>query len=127
MNEADIQARIQLAIGGLPGVRLFRNSVGGAWSGEVLEQSADRLLLSRPRYTRYGLCPGSADLVGWRTLRIGPQHVGQTIAQLLSVEVKTARGKARDDQRNWTARVTEAGGLAGVCRSPEEAHRLLAT
>ena len=126
MAEAEIQARIQLAIGSLPGVRVFRNSVGTAWSGEILEQTKDSILLGHPRFTRYGLCPGSADLVGWRSLLVRPEHVGQHVAQLLSIEVKTSRGKARADQENWMLRVSEAGGLAGICRSPEAALALLA-
>ena len=94
-SESEIQAIIQLAIGSLPGVRVFRTTVGIAWQGVVLEQSRDTVLLGNPRFNRFGLCLGSADLIGWRSLLIEPEHLGIRLAHMLSVEVKTRRGKPR--------------------------------
>jgi hypothetical protein len=108
MNETTILQRIRLALGRVPGLRLFRNNVGG-------------LKDQQGRFVSFGLHPGSADLIGWRTVTITPDMVGQRLAVFASVEVKTATGKVRPDQANWQQQVTDAGGLAFVARSPEEA------
>ena len=74
----------------------------------------------------FGLAPGSADLIGWRSTVITPDMVGQRVAVFASIEVKAARGRLRPDQATWLAAVQQAGGIAGVARSPEEAAAILA-
>jgi hypothetical protein len=71
-----------------------------------------------------GLAPGSADLVGWRSVTITPEMVGQRVAVFASVEIKKAGGRATPEQLNWRDRVNEAGGIAGIVRSVEEAREL---
>jgi hypothetical protein len=121
MSESDIQARILLAIGALPGVRVFRNHVGEGWHGQVLDQSPDRLLLAHPRRVTFGLAPGSSDIIGWRTVTIRPEDVGRQIAQFVGHEVKTTTGVAAEKQRKFHAALSAAGGLSAVVRSPERA------
>jgi len=111
--ETNIQQRIRLALGTDPNVRLFRNQVGQ---------------LPDPRTGRpvqFGLAKGSADLVGWKTITITPDMLGTEIAQFVSLEVKTQKGRLSPAQKVWAACVQRAGGLVGVCRSPEEAERFL--
>jgi hypothetical protein len=120
-SEAEIQARILLAIGALPGVRVFRNHVGEAWHGKVLEHAPGRLLLAHPRRVTFGLTPGSHDIVGWRTVTVQPGDVGREIAQFIGMEVKTPAGAVADRQRRFHAVLTAAGGLSAVARSPEAA------
>ena len=74
---------------------------------------------------RYGLQPGSSDLIGWRTVTITPEMVGTTIAVFTSIEVKTATGRLRPEQQQWLDAVQSAGGIAGVARSVEDALNLL--
>lgn len=114
MNETTVLQSIRLALGRVPGLRLFRNNVGG-------------LKDAQGRFVQFGLHPGSADLIGWRTVRITPDMVGKSLAVFASVEVKTPTGKVRPDQENWQQQVTDAGGLAVVARSPEEAVKFFAT
>lgn len=85
------------------GWTLFRNNIGLAYYPDG----------SR---VQYGLCPGSADLVGWRTVRITEDMVGKDIAQFVGVEVKTPTGRLRKEQRNWLDRAKEAGALIIVAR-----------
>lgn len=108
MNETTVLQSIRLALGRVPGLRLFRNNVGG-------------LKDQQGRFVSFGLHPGSADLIGWRSITITPEMVGQRLAVFASVEVKTPTGKVKPEQENWKQQVTEAGGLAFVARSPEEA------
>jgi hypothetical protein len=73
---------------------------------------------------RYGLQPGSSDLIGWRTVTITPEMVGQQVAVFTSIEVKTATGRVKPEQQQWLDAVQAAGGIAGVARSVEDALRI---
>ena len=73
----------------------------------------------------FGLCPGSSDLIGWRTVTITEAWIGQRIAQFLAAEVKTALGQPRADQIAFLAAVQRAGGIASVVRSPDDLSELL--
>ena len=126
-SEAEIQAEVALAVGGRDDARLFRNTVGTGWSGELVEQRGGMVRLRNARFVRYGLFPGSADLVGWHSMLVGPEHMGRRFARMLSLEVKAARGRVRPDQATWLRMVDGAGGLAAIVRSPDEAIALLTT
>jgi len=107
--ETDLQQRIRLAVGMHADLRLFRNQVGQ---------------LPDPRTGRpvqFGLARGSADLIGWRTLVVTPDMVGQRIAVFTSVEVKTPTGRLTPAQHAWLGAVRAAGGIAGVARSVADA------
>jgi len=108
MNETTILQRIRLALGRVPGLRLFRNNVGG-----LKDQFG--------RFVKFGLNPGSGDLIGWRSVEVTPDMVGKRIAVFTSVEVKTPTGKIRPDQIVWQKNVADAGGIAIIVRSEEEA------
>jgi hypothetical protein len=108
MSEVKIQNEILAAIGSRPDCRLFRNHVG-----RVQDQFA--------RWHTFGLCPGSADLIGWRALTVTPEHVGQTLAVFLSIEVKTDKGKPSPEQLRWQKVVGQHGGIAMIARSAAEA------
>ena len=112
MNEKGIQSQILLALGSRKSTRLFRNTVGQC-------ETTDG------RHIRYGLCPGSADLIGWDTVTVTPDMVGKRVAVFLSIEVKGKKGKASEQQENWLRVVQEAGGIACIARSPEEAAKFL--
>ena len=111
--ETDLQQRIRLALGTRPDARLFRNQVGS---------------LPDPRTGRlvtYGLARGSADLIGWRTVTITPEMVGQQLAVFTSIEIKTPTGRITPQQRNWLNAVRTAGGIAGVARTVPDALRIV--
>lgn len=92
--------------------RLFRNNVGVA-----VYPDGSRVA--------YGLCPGSADLVGWRSVEITPAMVGKKVAFFVAIETKGPLGRVSADQANFLERVREAGGIAGIVRSPEQLETLL--
>ena len=77
------------------------------------------------RPVSFGLCKGSADLIGWTTRTITADMVGQQVAVFTSIEVKTASGRLTPEQRQWLAAVETAGGIAGVARSVADAEALL--
>jgi len=111
MNEHEIQQRIRLACGRGP-VRLWRNN-----SGALVDQQG--------RLVRFGLCKGSSDLIGLRTLEITTDLVGQRLAQFVALEIKTARGVVSPEQRAFLDLVEQLGGVAAVCRSIEAAEQTL--
>ena len=69
--------------------------------------------------------PGGSDLIGYRRVRVTEEMVGQEIAQFAAVEVKSARGRVKAEQRQFINHVLSAGGVAGVARSVDEAQKLL--
>ena len=111
-SEQTIQQHIRIACS-TGDTRLFRNNTG-------------TLRDANGRPVSFGLCKGSADLIGYRTVTITPDMVGQQVAVFLSIEVKTPTGRVRPEQRAWMETVQAAGGIAGVARSVEDAQALLA-
>jgi len=114
MSETAILQDIRLALGQHPGIRAFRQNVGA-----YKDPRSGRLV-------RYGLATGSADLIGWQTLTITPDMVGQRFARFLSIEVKTPTGRLSPEQETWRAAVLKAGGIAVVARSVDDVRFLLA-
>ena len=108
-DERRIQSDIQLAANGP--ARLWRNNTGA-------------LKDARGQLVRYGLCPGSSDLIGYRTITITADMVGQRVALFCAVEVKD-RGRATEQQQAFINLIQQAGGLAGVARSVPEALSIL--
>ena len=92
--------------------RLFRNNVG---------MNKDQT----GRIHRLGLCKGSSDGIGWHTVTITPDMVGEDIAIFLAIEAKTPTGRVSKEQQNFIDRVKGAGGIAGGARSAEDAVNLL--
>ena len=111
MSEQAIQQRIRLTCSRGP-TRLWRNNTG-------------RLRDERGQLVTFGLCPGSADLIGYRSVTITPDMVGTTLAVFAAVEVKTPTGRPTSEQTAFLDHVTAAGGIAGIARSVEEAQALL--
>lgn len=112
--ETVLQNNIRLALSArCPNATVFRNHTGA---------------LRDPRtgqMVRFGLAPGSPDLVGWRTVTVTPEMVGQRLAVFCGLEVKIPGGRVRADQMHFLDRLRDAGGVAGVVRSEDEAVAIL--
>ena len=95
MSERVLQHSIRLALGGIDGVVFWRNNCGVAtFHGSVV---------------RYGLSPGSSDIIG---------IVG---GRFCALEVKMPSGRLTEEQKMFLSLVRSTGGFAAVVRSPEEA------
>lgn len=121
MNESERQARIMLTVGALPGIRLFRNTVGEGWVGRQVKGPPDLVILQRAARVTFGLQVGSHDLIGWRSTVVTPEMVGRKLAVFLGGEIKTDVGNLSAEQLNFHRNLLEAGGLSGVWRTPGEA------
>jgi hypothetical protein len=125
MNESPIQKNILQIIGQRADVRLFRNNVGVGVCGKIVRRVAEMFVIAGGRVVRFGLKVGSGDLIGWQTVTITTEMVGQKFARFLSVETKSSTGTAKEDQENWRDRVIECGGLACVARCAADVERVL--
>lgn len=114
MLESTILSNIRNTLGRLPYCRLFRNNCG------VYKDP-------RGHVVRYGVpsTGGGADLIGWTIVAVTPEMLGRDLAVFTAIEVKSQRGRIRDKQENFIEQVREAGGIAGMCRSVEEAVALI--
>jgi len=111
-SEAQVQQLIRLEASRI-GCRIWRNNVGAC------KDESGRMI-------RYGLCNDSAalnkkikshDLIGIRPVIITPAHVGQTIGQFISREVKAPGWRYAGTDREvaqlaWSNMITSLGGDA---------------
>lgn len=124
-SESNVQSRVRLAAAA-HGMRLWRNNVGAIKD-------------ERGVPVRYGLANDSKalndrlkshDLIGWRRLLVGPDMVGSTIAQFVSIECKregwaparptNTRDFAHEQaQQRWAALVVADGGLSRFVTGPD--------
>jgi hypothetical protein len=79
-------------------------------SGTFQERNRDGSV----RYIRANTQKGMSDIMG--VLRDG---------RTLAIEVKSRTGRMRPGQEEFLQTIRQAGGVAGVCRSVEDAQRLL--
>lgn len=132
VEENNITKRIQKATSRI-GTRLFRQNVGKVWTGKVIRGEGlmitlgpSDIVLRHGRPVEMGLIKGSSDLIGWHPVQITADMVGRTVAVFTAMEVKTQHGIASPEQKNFCQVICDAGGIAGVMRSDDEALALLA-
>jgi len=129
-HETEILHAIRLALGREPDFRLWRNETGGAValkrsellkltghlkSGQVGRAVALVAQWLRRSMVRYGLCVGSADLIG----------ILAPTGRLVALEVKSQRGTLSREQIQFLALVRCFGGFAAAVHSVEEARAAL--
>jgi hypothetical protein len=112
-KETKIQRLIMLALSEA-GCTVWRNETAGAWIGKQIHRAGDQVTLTDARMMTFGLCVGSSDIVG-----IAPD------GRFLAIEVKTPTGRPTKEQLRFIAAVRNAGGIAGIARSVDEALQLI--
>ncbi len=100
MTEHEIQNNIRVAIS--PYCVIFRANVG---CGRTFDG----------RYFDTGLPKGFSDLFGVR----------KSDGKAVFIEVKTEKGRVRPEQVIFLEQMQKNGAIAGVCRSPEDAIKLI--
>lgn len=118
---------------------MFRLNTGRAWlsglgpRGVKFAPDRSHVRIEAPRPIAIGLglvngdpVVGAADLLGRTTIIVTPEMVGQKVAVFTSLEAKrTTGGKVTEDQNRWRKLTDEAGGIAGIFTSPEEAEAII--
>jgi hypothetical protein len=97
------------------GCVLFRTNAGDFWQGEVVysREFKQKVLINIRRVE--GLPEGYSDLSGVRV----------SDGKAVFIEVKTKNGRPTEKQLNFIKKMREYGAVAGVCRSAEEANKLI--
>lgn len=103
MKETDIMRAIQVKASER-GWKLFRNNIG----------------VCRDPKMRFGLCKGSSDLVGWRSVTITPEMVGSKVAVFVAREVKTAKGIMSKEQAAFLKQLIRDGGDGAIARGVDD-------
>lgn len=130
MKEANLMRLIMLGLSKAGNVRVFRNNTGQAWQGTKKTFSSEGgcrvLKIYDPRPIDAGLCEGSSDLIGWTTIEVTPEMVGQKIAVFTAIEVKKdSEAVVSEKQLNFLTVIRKMGGFSGLARSTDEAVNLL--
>jgi len=118
--------------------RLFRVNTGTAWAGDGRPVRAHGkpmqvtlfpgdVLLRSAQPIKMGLVVGGSDCIGWTSVVISPSMVGRKVAVFTGVEVKRddKPAKPTEEQLIFIGNVQEAGGIAGVAQSADEALALV--
>jgi ribosomal protein S19 len=93
--------------------RLFRNNTGTGYQGKQATIGGQKAILN-PRLVNFGLCVGSSDLIGWTTVEITPEMIGQKVAIFTAVEVKKKGNKPTAVQLAFLKTVEEQGGIGKI-------------
>jgi hypothetical protein len=105
---ADVRKAISQA-----GAVAFRNNVGAYKDKDG-------------RHIQYGLCKGSSDLIGWRSVEVTQDMVGSRIAVFMAIECKAeSGGRVQPEQANFLRVLAEAGGICGVATSADGAKKII--
>lgn len=116
--EQTVLHELMLAIGQRQELKIFRSNTGTGWQGKrkVIPGKPNDVYLENARPVHAGLFVGSSDLIGYTTVEVTPEMVGQKVAIFTAIEVKAKGKKASPEQQNFINAVKHAGGLAGVAR-----------
>lgn len=112
-QEQVLQQLARAKLGEYSHVRMFRNNVGVAY-----RKGSDVPI-------RFGLCEGSSDLIGIRTVAITEDMVGDTIGQFVAAEVKAPRGWITKPQRTFGETIKSLGGLFVIVRSLDDLEEIV--
>lgn len=99
-EEHEIQNQIRIAVSKY--CVIFRINVGQGYTKDG-------------RYFNTGVPTGFSDLFGVR----------RSDGKAVFIEVKTQKGKPTENQRNFIQQMKLVGAIAGVCRSADEAIKLI--
>jgi hypothetical protein len=125
MTENPVRVAVFRILGAMRNVRIFRNNVGVGFVGTPRDESGGIVTLVNYRRIRFGLFPGSSDLIGWKTVTVTSDMVGKKVAIFLSIEAKAPGKKPNADQKNWITQVNECGGIAGAVDCVADAENLI--
>ncbi len=95
--------------------RLFRANSGMAWTGEHTRKG-NFIIIKNPRPFR-GMPEGFGDLVGFESVTVTEEMVGQKFARFVMEEVK-ATGRLSKAQRRFRDLIVRMGGVFRTIKPP---------
>lgn len=91
--------------------RLWRINAGMAWAGKIISRTAGKITLMNPR-PFFGAPKGTPDMIGFDSIIITDEMVGQRVAVFVGSELKaTPRDKLKKDQVNFKNLLVKMGGI----------------
>lgn len=127
-SEHSIQNAIRLALSEA-GILNFRVNVGTGWTGSRVSRTTLRgqpvAIIENPRPFSTGLPEGFSDILAAVQVEITPDMIGKTLAVFAVVEVKSSTGRATAQQKKFIETISNAGGLAGIARSADDAMKIV--
>lgn len=95
----------------------IQNEIRAALANDcmIFRANVGRMKTPDGRYFSTGLPVGFPDLFGFR----------KSDGRAVFIEVKTVSGRASKAQQHFLETVRKSGAIAGVCRSPEDAMKLI--
>jgi hypothetical protein len=96
-----------------PNRRSFRINAGVGWISNKITRKGRVLTMLDPRRFQAGP-PGWHDCVGWTSVEITPDMVGQTVAVFTFSEHKRPGEKYQEDQRKLADLLTRMGGICEI-------------
>lgn len=122
VGESNVLKGTILELSKNPDYRFWRNNVGMAWQGSKLVWRKKNLLIVDAHPVTFGLCPGSHDLVGLKSVVITPDMVGQRVAVFSTIETKRPKGGViSTQQKNFATVIRSLGGLSVFAKKPADA------
>ena len=123
-QETNLVRKIMIELGKNPSIRIFRNNIGKCWIGasksfthpQTVNVKSGDVLIQNARYFDAGLCVGSSDLIGLKSVKITPEMVGTEVAVFVAIEVKLPSGRVQQNQINFLEMVKKLGGKGIICR-----------
>ncbi len=113
-KETILQRQIMIALSE-SGHKVWRNETGRFWTGNPVHRDGQTVTLTGAAMIPAGLCVGSSDLIG----------IQSGTGRIFAMEVKTKNGRTTKEQESFIETINDAGGIAGVVRSVEDAINLL--
>lgn len=112
------------------GACTFANPSGIGWVGKHVNLRDGAIMIQKPRRQAFGLGvankrKGSPDEIGWVSVIVTPEMVGQRIAIFVGIECKDLDGSLTEEQAHWMIILRDAGARCGVARSGEDAHKIV--
>lgn len=121
MKEINVMRTCMMKVSEDKNKRIFRNNVGTG----VAYDFKNKKLIEPVRVIEYGLCKGSSDLIGWKSVEITQNMVGKRVAIFTAIETKRpTKSKTSDEQNNFIAAVQAAGGIGLIAKSEKDLEQL---
>ncbi len=119
MSESEHQRKVFINENSKKNTRVFRNNVGFGWCGKVLKKFGACVTLVNASPVKFGLCPGSADLIGLEKIEITLEMVGKKIGRFVAIECKSKTGVQKTEQEDFQSIVEKLGGKYILSRKGE--------
>ena len=121
MKETNVMRTCMMKVSEDKHKRVFRNNVGKA----VAYDFKKKKLIKPIRVIEFGLCVGSSDLIGWKSIEITQDMVGKRVAIFTAIETKRPKkSKTSDEQYDFIRTVQSAGGIGLVAKSEKDLEQL---